>query len=159
MPLVILPETSAELQSREKLRLAVATAMRLDEICQLQLQDVDLDGRIAVVRDRKDPRHKVGNHQEVPLLDANGYDPVQLIREQLRPGRLPTPAWKLLNIWLAMPIRKRRGSMTVVRRSLPSTRSKGLAFRGTWKRKARGKHRELDGWLRNGAARNCRSRC
>jgi integrase len=32
--------------------------MRLDEICQLQLEDVDLEGRIAVVRDRKDPRHK-----------------------------------------------------------------------------------------------------
>jgi integrase len=68
-------------------RFAVATAMRLDEICQLQLQDVDLEGRIAVVRDRKDPRHKVGNHQEVPLLAANGYDPVLLIREQLRPGQ------------------------------------------------------------------------
>jgi integrase len=66
-------------------RFAVATAMRLDEICQLQLEDIDLEGRIAVVRDRKDPRHKVGNHQEVPLLDANGYDPVLLIREQLRP--------------------------------------------------------------------------
>ena len=68
-------------------RFAVATAMRLDEICQLHLQDVDLDGRIDVIRDRKDPRHKTGNHQEVPLLDANGYDPIQLIREQLRPGQ------------------------------------------------------------------------
>jgi integrase len=68
-------------------RFAIATAMRLDEICQLELQDVDLEGRIAVVRDRKDPRHKMGNHQEVPLLDASGYDPVELIREQLPPGQ------------------------------------------------------------------------
>jgi integrase len=64
---------------------AVATAMRLDEICRLQLEDVDLPGRLATVRDRKDPRHKVGNHQQVPLLDANGYDPVRLIEAQLRP--------------------------------------------------------------------------
>jgi integrase len=69
------------------IKFAVATAMRLEEICQLQLQDVDLEGRIAVVRNRKDPRHKAGNHQEVPLLDANGYDPVELVREQLRPGQ------------------------------------------------------------------------
>jgi len=68
-------------------RFAVATAMRLDEICQLQLQDIDLEGRIAAVRDRKDPRHKTGNHQEVPLLNVNGYDPVRPIREQLRPGQ------------------------------------------------------------------------
>jgi integrase len=57
-------------------RFAVATEMRLDAICQLQLRDIDPEDRIAVVHDRKDPRHKVGNHQEVPLLDANGYDPV-----------------------------------------------------------------------------------
>ncbi len=67
---------------------AVATAMRLDEICQLRLEDVDYrDGWIAIVRDRKDPRHKVGNHQQVPLLDVNGYDPVRLIQAQLRPGQ------------------------------------------------------------------------
>lgn len=35
------------------IKFAVATAMRLDEICQLHLEDVDLEGRIAVVRDRK----------------------------------------------------------------------------------------------------------
>jgi integrase len=65
------------------IRFAVATAMRLDEICQLRIDDVDLMARLATVRDRKDPRNKVGNHQQVPLLDANGYDPVALIREQL----------------------------------------------------------------------------
>ena len=69
------------------IKFAVATAMRLDEICQLRLEDTDVDGRIAIVRDRKDPRQKTGNHQEVPLLDVNGYDPVQLIREELRPGQ------------------------------------------------------------------------
>jgi integrase len=68
---------------------AVATAMRLGEICQLQLEDVDLSGRLATVRDRKDPRHKVGNHQQVPLLDVNGYDPVRLIQARLRPDREP----------------------------------------------------------------------
>jgi integrase len=69
------------------IKFAVATAMRLDEICRLRFEDTDLEGRIAVVRDRKDPRQTTGNHQEVPLLDANGYDPIQLIREELRPGQ------------------------------------------------------------------------
>jgi integrase len=64
-------------------KFAVATAMRLDEICQLCIEDVDLVARLATVRDRKDPRNKMGNHQEVPLLDANGYAPIALIEEQL----------------------------------------------------------------------------
>jgi integrase len=68
-------------------KFAVATAMRLDEICQLRIEDVDLTGRLATVRDRKDPRNKVGNHQQVPLLDANGYDPISLIEENLRHGQ------------------------------------------------------------------------
>jgi len=68
-------------------KFAVATAMRLDEICQLHVEDADLTARLATVRDRKDPRNKVGNHQQVPLLDVNGYAPVALIEEQLGQGQ------------------------------------------------------------------------
>lgn len=63
-------------------KFAVATAMRQDEICRLHWADIDLTGRMAIVRDRKDPRRKGGNHQKVPLLDVNGYDPVVLLKEQ-----------------------------------------------------------------------------
>lgn len=49
-------------------RFALATAMRQDEICRLQVEDVDRAARTVVIRDRKDPRNKAGNDQIVPLL-------------------------------------------------------------------------------------------
>lgn len=47
---------------------ALATGMRQDEICRLQVEDVDAAARTVVIRDRKDPRNKQGNDQTVPLL-------------------------------------------------------------------------------------------
>lgn len=47
---------------------AVATAMRRGEIARLTWQDIDENKRLALVRDRKDPRRKAGNDQWVPLL-------------------------------------------------------------------------------------------
>lgn len=49
---------------------AVATAMRRGEICRLLWADVDEAKRLVLIRDRKDPRKKVGNDQWVPLLPA-----------------------------------------------------------------------------------------
>lgn len=49
-------------------RFALASGMRQDEICRLQVDDVDRAGRTVVIRDRKDPRNKAGNDQTVPLL-------------------------------------------------------------------------------------------
>ena len=49
-------------------RFALASAMRQDEICQLQIQDIDREAHTVVIRDRKDPRNKSGNDQTVPLL-------------------------------------------------------------------------------------------
>ena len=49
-------------------RFALVSAMRQDEICQLQVQDVDREAHTVVIRDRKDPRNKSGNDQTVPLL-------------------------------------------------------------------------------------------
>jgi integrase len=51
-------------------RLALATGMRLGEMCRLQVDDVDREARTVVIRDRKDPRVKAGNDQTVPLLPA-----------------------------------------------------------------------------------------
>jgi integrase len=47
---------------------ALATGMRLGEICRLQVEDVDRNGKTVIVRDRKDPKRKTGNNQTVPLL-------------------------------------------------------------------------------------------
>jgi integrase len=51
-------------------RFALATGMRLGEICALRIEDVDLKRKTALIRDRKDPRNKIGNNQTVPLLPA-----------------------------------------------------------------------------------------
>jgi integrase len=51
-------------------RFALASGWRQDEICRLQVDDVDRGARTAVIRDRKDPRVKEGNDETVPLLPA-----------------------------------------------------------------------------------------
>jgi integrase len=49
-------------------RFALATGMRLGEICSLRIEDIDRQARTVIIRDRKDPRNKQGNNQTVPLL-------------------------------------------------------------------------------------------
>jgi integrase len=51
-------------------RFALATGMRQGEICRLEVEDLDRERRCIVIRDRKDPQNKIGNHQNVPLLPA-----------------------------------------------------------------------------------------
>jgi integrase len=58
--------------------------MRQDEICRLTWRDVDTATRTVIIRDRKDPRTKSGNHQRVPLLNATGIDAWQLLQEQAK---------------------------------------------------------------------------
>lgn len=47
---------------------AVATAMRASEITRIQWKDVDFEKRTVIIRDRKHPKLKKGNHQKVALL-------------------------------------------------------------------------------------------
>lgn len=63
-------------------RFAIATAMRQDEICRIRWEDIDPRTMTVLVRDRKDPREKNGNHQKVPLLSATGYDAWAIVQEQ-----------------------------------------------------------------------------
>jgi integrase len=49
-------------------KFALASGMRQDEICRMQVEDVDEKARTVVIRDHKDPRNKAGNDQTVPLL-------------------------------------------------------------------------------------------
>ncbi len=44
----------------------IDTPMRSGEMVALQWDDVD--GKVAVIRNRKDPKRKIGNHQRIPLL-------------------------------------------------------------------------------------------
>lgn len=49
---------------------AIATAMRQGEITRLKWADLNEKDRTIIIRDRKHPTKKEGNHQEVPLLGA-----------------------------------------------------------------------------------------
>lgn len=67
-------------------RFALATGMRLSEICGLRIEDVDAEARTALIRDRKDPKNKHGNNQTVPLLpDAWGIVSEALTGRQAGP--------------------------------------------------------------------------
>ncbi|MBK1723378.1 site-specific integrase [Thiocystis violacea] len=47
---------------------AIASAMRLSEICAIRWDDIIKQDRTIVIRDRKHPTKKAGNDQTVPLL-------------------------------------------------------------------------------------------
>lgn len=49
-------------------KLAIATSMRQNELCNLLIEDVDRTSKTVIIRDRKDPKCKEGNNQTVPLL-------------------------------------------------------------------------------------------
>jgi integrase len=49
---------------------AAASTLRRSEVCRIVWADVDRARRLVLVRDRKDPRRKLGNDVQVPLLDA-----------------------------------------------------------------------------------------
>lgn len=55
---------------------AVATATRRGEICKVLWEHVDEKKRLLLIKDRKDPRQKVGNDQWIPLL-GDAWDIVQ----------------------------------------------------------------------------------
>jgi len=42
--------------------------MRIGEVCKLRWDDLNLKHKTIIVRDRKDPRKKEGNHMIAPLL-------------------------------------------------------------------------------------------
>lgn len=63
---------------------AVATAMRASEITSLRWDDLDLENRTIIIRNRKDPKNKIGNNQTVPLLKVGNLDAFEIVIRQLR---------------------------------------------------------------------------
>lgn len=47
---------------------SILTCMRIGEVCKITWQDLDVEQAAIMVRDRKDPRKKDGNHLWCPLL-------------------------------------------------------------------------------------------
>lgn len=50
------------------IKFAIATNMRMGEIITLKWADINEKHRTIIIRDRKHPTEKVGNHKEVPFL-------------------------------------------------------------------------------------------
>ena len=55
------------------LEFSILTCMRIGEVCALRWDDLNENHKTIIVRDRKDPRKKEGNHMIVPLL-AGSFD-------------------------------------------------------------------------------------
>ncbi|CZF83655.1 MULTISPECIES: tyrosine-type recombinase/integrase [Grimontia] len=53
------------------LEFSILTCMRIGEVCALRWEDLNEDNKTVMVRDRKDPRKKEGNHMLVPLLGGS----------------------------------------------------------------------------------------
>lgn len=75
------------LPMRDIIGFAAATAMRAGEITRLRWADLDEAKGTIMIRDRKDPKAKVGNNQVVPLL----ADALAIIAKQPRTGELIFP--------------------------------------------------------------------
>ena len=45
----------------------------------MEWADLDVDRRMLLIRDRKDPRHKTGNDQRIPLFAATCFDASALV--------------------------------------------------------------------------------
>ncbi|MCG9790656.1 site-specific integrase [Vibrio mediterranei] len=66
---------------------SVLTCMRIGEVCGLRWEDLNQENKTVVVRDRKDPRKKEGNHMIVPLLGES----MGIVLRQERKGDLIFP--------------------------------------------------------------------
>ncbi len=67
------------------LEFSILSCMRIGEVCKIRWEDVDYNTRSVIVRDRKDPRKKAGNHMFVPLL-GNAWE--ILLRQEKKDDRI-----------------------------------------------------------------------
>lgn len=74
-------DARSALPMRDLIHFAIASAMRLSEIVGLRWVDLNERDRTIIIRDRKHPREKIGNDQEVPLLG----DAFEIVKRQRRP--------------------------------------------------------------------------
>jgi Integrase len=72
---------------RDILSIAIITGMRRGEICRIRWLDLDETRRTVVIRDRKHPTEKEGNHQEIPLIGA-AWDIIQAQPKKEVNGRI-----------------------------------------------------------------------
>lgn len=61
-------QRAAHIPYIDLLDFSILSCMRIGEVCRITWDDVDDEQKAVIVRDRKDPRKKAGNHMLVPLL-------------------------------------------------------------------------------------------
>lgn len=61
-------QPTAKIPFVDILNFSVLSCMRIGEVCRLRWEDIDTKQKSVLVRDRKDPRKKEGNHMQVALL-------------------------------------------------------------------------------------------
>src|SRR5580658_839988 len=76
--------TDTRIPVRDVLQFCVASAMRISEVCRLRWSDLSEPKRTIIIRDRKHPQDKLGNDQEVALLNATGFDAFAIVMRQPR---------------------------------------------------------------------------
>lgn len=69
------------------LNFSILSCMRVGEVCKIRWEDVDTTQKAVLVKDRKDPRKKSGNHMLVPLLG----DAWNIVQRQPRSSELIFP--------------------------------------------------------------------
>ena len=69
------------------LNFSILTCMRIGEVCSIKWSDLNEAHKTVIVRDRKDPRKKEGNHMIVPLLGGS-FD---LVKKQSQTDELIFP--------------------------------------------------------------------
>jgi integrase len=72
------------LPMRHIIHFAIESAMRIEEITRLRWMDLNEQDRTIIIRNRKHPRQKQGNDQEVPLL-GTAYEIIKLQPRPLCP--------------------------------------------------------------------------
>lgn len=83
----ILDNMRSGLPMDDLIAFAIASCMRLSEITRAQWADVDHTKRTLIIRDRKHPNKKAGNHQTIPLLG----DAYPIAKRQIKQGGLIFP--------------------------------------------------------------------
>ncbi|OKP02634.1 tyrosine-type recombinase/integrase [Xenorhabdus eapokensis] len=66
---------------------SILSCMRIGEVCKIRWDDIDEKQKAVLVRDRKDPRKKAGNHMLVPLLG----EAWEIVQRQPRKSELIFP--------------------------------------------------------------------
>lgn len=73
-------DENSRLPMKDLMWFSIHSAMRASEVTRIRWEDYDPVAKTVIIRDRKDPRRKIGNDQEVPLLDVA----VEIIERQPR---------------------------------------------------------------------------